>query len=136
MSDKKGRVTGLGGVFFKTADKDETLAWYRDKLAMDTTDFGAVFQWREPSDTDEVGYTVWSPFAKDTEYFAPSEARFMVNFRVENLDALLTSLREAGVTIVGGPDDEPNGRFAWILDPEGRKLELWEPIASKDDPYL
>lgn len=134
--DKKGRITGLGGLFFKTADKEKTLAWYRDNLAMETTDFGSVFQWREHGDADEVGYTVWSPFAEDTDYFAPSEAPFMMNFRVENLDALLETLKSAGATIVGGPKEEPNGRFAWVLDPEGRKLELWEPVPSKDDPYL
>ena len=136
MSDEKGRVTGLGGVFFKTADKAATLEWYRERLGVDTTDFGSVFVWRDKDDTDEVGYTVWSPFAKDTEYFAPSDAPFMVNYRVENLDALLASLKTAGVTIVGEPKDEPNGRFAWIVDPEGRKIELWEPVPSKDDPYL
>ncbi|NIR32587.1 MAG: VOC family protein [Gammaproteobacteria bacterium] len=136
MGDDKGRVTGLGGIFFKTGDKAETLAWYRDRLGVQTTDFGSVFLWREHGDADETGYTVWSPFAADTEYFAPSDAPFMVNFRVENLDALLTSLRAEGVRVVGGPVDEPNGRFAWIVDPEGRKIELWEPVPSKDDPYL
>jgi catechol 2,3-dioxygenase-like lactoylglutathione lyase family enzyme len=136
MNDTGGRVTGLGGIFFKTADQAKTLEWYRERLGLDAMDFGAVFLWREHDDAEETGYTVWSPFARDTEYFAPSDAPFMVNFRVQNLDALLASLRGDGVEVVAGPKEEPNGRFAWILDPEGRKIELWEPVPSKKDPYL
>jgi catechol 2,3-dioxygenase-like lactoylglutathione lyase family enzyme len=136
MGETDGRVTGLGGIFFKTADQAKTLEWYRERLGLDTTDFGSVFLWRDHQQTEETGYTVWSPFARDTDYFAPSDAAFMVNFRVQNLDALLASLRAHGVEVVGGPKEEPNGRFAWIVDPEGRKIELWEPVPSKEDPYL
>ena len=138
MSDKsKPRVTGLGGVFFKTANKDTVCNWYRDRLGIDVQDWGGTaFRWREEENADNIGYTVWSSFEEKSDYFAPSDAPFMLNFRVADMDALLPALKDEGVTVVKGPVDEPNGKFAWIMDPEGRKVELWEPVPSKDDPYL
>ena len=130
------KVTGLGGVFFKTQDKAATAQWYREHLGIAGDDYGFAFLWRELEKPDARGYTVWSPFAQDSKYFAPSEKQFMINFRVHDLAALLKELRAAGVTVVGDIQDEENGRFGWILDPEGNKIELWQPVDSDKDPYL
>jgi catechol 2,3-dioxygenase-like lactoylglutathione lyase family enzyme len=123
------QVTGIGGVFFKAHDPRALSAWYREKLGVPVREGGewALFEWRERQDPDRVGHTVWSLFPADTRYFAPSEAAFMVNFRVRDLDRMLAQLRALGVTVesVGAP--EFNGRFAWVMDPEGNKIELWEP---------
>jgi predicted enzyme related to lactoylglutathione lyase len=130
------KVTGLGGVFFKTQDRKAMIAWYREHLGIDSDEYGFAFQWRELAQPEARGYTVWSPFKDDTAYFAPSTKPFMVNFRVHDLEALLTELRAQGVQVVGEIQDEANGRFAWILDPEGNKVELWQPVESDKDPYL
>jgi predicted enzyme related to lactoylglutathione lyase len=126
------RVTGLGGVFFRCEDKTAQLDWYRNHLGIDAETWGMTFRWREEQ-SENVGYTVWAPFPKESEYF---EGPAMINYRVENLGALLEELKKEGVEIIGGPKDEENGRFAWIRDPEGNRIELWEPVPSKDDPYL
>jgi len=112
------------------------MAWYRDRLGIPVSEYGHAFLWREHGTPQRTGYTVWSPFRHDTTYFQPSDAEFMVNFRVADLAALLAELVREGVTIVGGIQDEPNGRFAWILDPEGNKIELWQPVDPEQDPYL
>jgi predicted enzyme related to lactoylglutathione lyase len=133
----KPRVTGLGGLFFRSRDPKATLQWYREHLGIDAADWGGfAFQWLTKDAPTQTAYTVWAAFPDDTSYFEPATQEFMMNFRVEGLDALLEACREQGVTVVGGIDSHPNGRFAWILDPEGRKIELWEPVPSKDDPYL
>ncbi len=85
---------------------------------------------------EELGYTVWSAFPEDTKYFDPSENSFMVNFRVHDLEKLISELRTEGVEIVGKIEEHPNGKFAWILDLEGRKIELWQPVDSKNDPFI
>lgn len=132
-----GRVTGLGGLFFRSRDPAATVDWYRVHLGIDAAEWGGfAFQWREKADPEEVGYTVWAAFPTDTEYFAPSGESFMINFRVADIEALIESLRAEGVEIAGDIEDHPNGKFAWILDPEGRKIELWEPVPSREDPYL
>jgi predicted enzyme related to lactoylglutathione lyase len=123
------RVTGIGGVFFKAKDPKALRAWYDAKLgiAMQTGfDFG-LFLWRERQDSSREGTTVWGLFPETTKYFAPSTASFMINYRVRNLEALLTQLRSAGVTVEGKVLEDFNGKFAWIVDPEGNKIELWEP---------
>jgi predicted enzyme related to lactoylglutathione lyase len=131
------RVTGLGGMFFRSRDPKKTAEWYRRHLGIDAADWGGfAFRWREPERPEEVGYTVWSAFPEDTKYFAPSEHAFMFNFRVADLEGLIAALREEGVEVVGEISEEPNGKFAWILDAEGRKVELWEPVPSAEDPYL
>jgi D-3-phosphoglycerate dehydrogenase len=121
----ENRVTGIGGVFFKSKDSKELVAWYGKHLGLKTDDYGASFWWKDAEGNDCM--TQWSPFADDTTYFSPSEKQFMQNFRVENLDRLLAQLREENVTIVGEPQSFDYGKFAWILDPEGNKIELWEP---------
>lgn len=133
---ESGPVTGIGGVFFKSDAPEETLEWYRTHLGIEPVGAGHPFQWRELGDPEEIGYTFWAPFPTATDYFEPSEAPFMVNFRVSDLASLIDALRGAGVVVVGAIEDHPNGRFAWVLDPEGRKVELWQPVPSAEDPYL
>jgi len=130
------RVTGIGGVFFKSADRASALAWYREHLGIDTQEFGAAFLWRELGAPKRRGYTVWGPFASDTEYFAPGSQPFMINFRVDDIDALVANLRAAGVQVVGEVEQHENGKFAWLIDPDGTKIELWEPVDPDSDPYL
>ena len=112
------------------------LAWYRDHLGLPTQPWGAPFLWQESEAPDKTGYTVWSPFDADSTYFAPSKQSFMINYRVDDLEALLADLKAKGVTVVGEMQTEPNGKFGWILDPEGNKIELWEPVDPDTDPYL
>ena len=124
----KKRVTGIGGVFFKTQDPKATREWYKTHLGLATDDYGCTFLWK-----DEKGNkcsTQWSPFKEDTNYFEPSKKEFMMNFRVENLEELLKVLKEEGVTIVGKMQEFEYGKFGWILDPDGNKIELWEPLNS------
>jgi predicted enzyme related to lactoylglutathione lyase len=124
------RVTGVGGVFFKTkGDKAALAAWYAKHLGLPLADFGgAILQWSDDKQVDG-GLTVWHVAAKDSKWFSPSESPFMINYRVDDLDALLEQLRAGGVTIVGGPESHENGKFAWIMDPDDNKIELWEPKA-------
>lgn len=124
------RVTGVGGIFFKsTGDHAALAAWYQKHLGLQLESFGgAILRW--PDDhADDGGLTVWSVAARDSQWFSPSQASFMVNYRVDNLDEMLAQLRAAGVDVIGGPDSDANGTFAWIMDPDGNKVELWEPKA-------
>lgn len=126
------RVTGIGGIFFKAEDPKTLKAWYGRHLGFDVTDWGCSFRWREVDkpDSDAAARTEWSPFKSDSDYFAPSEKPFMFNYRVENLTELVKVLQEEGIKIVGGIEEFPYGKFAWIMDPEGNKIELWEPVDS------
>lgn len=130
----KKRVTGIGGVFFKTEDPKKLREWYSKHLGFDTNDYGANFRWIDPNtpDAKEMAYTVWGTFENNTTYFNPSEKPFMFNYRVENLIELLKVLKEEGVHIVGEIEGYPYGKFGWVIDPEGNKIELWEP---KDDGF-
>lgn len=122
------RVTGIGGVFFKSrADDAALVAWYRTHLGMPIEPFGgAVLRW--PDDrAEDGGLTVWHVAQRDSQWFRPSDSPFMINYRVDDLDAMIAQLRAGGVEVVGGPESHENGRFAWVLDPEGNKVELWEP---------
>ncbi len=123
------RVTGLGGVFFKTKDPKQIKEWYEKHLDMKPDEYGFSFKWKEldKPDAEEPAVTAWSPFKEDTTYFSPSEKPFMFNYRVENLVELLKVLKEEGVQIVGEMQEYPYGKFGWIMDPEGNKIELWEP---------
>jgi catechol 2,3-dioxygenase-like lactoylglutathione lyase family enzyme len=120
------RVLGIGGIFFKAQDPKGLQSWYEQHLGLPTDADGYVV-FRTAGSGEEA---VWAPFAADTAYFAPSTAPFMVNFRVDHLDAMLDQLRAQGVEIQGGPEGTEQGRFAWLLDPEGNKIELWEPARS------
>jgi predicted enzyme related to lactoylglutathione lyase len=121
------KVTGIGGVFFKAQAPDKLRDWYRQHLGIESDSHGATFQWRHLDQPGRVGKTIWSPFPHDTGYFNPSEKPFMFNYRVANLDALLAELRNAGVAVDDRIEEYEYGRFAWIMDPEGNRIELWEP---------
>jgi len=129
------KVTGIGGVFFKSRDPGALGAWYRDRLGLDIRPWGGVpLVWRDDPRAAK-GYTVWSPFAEDSKHFAPSERPFMVNLRVDDLDGVLDRLRAAGDRVLDERrEDAPNGRFGYALDPDGTLLELWQP--ADDDPYI
>lgn len=123
------RVTGIGGVFIKARDPRALGAWYREKLGLPLKEGAAFvpFLWREREDAERMGTTVWSLFRSDSEHFAPSGAGCMVNYRVRDLDRLLAQLRALGVKVDPKVVEDFNGKFAWVLDPEGNKVELWEP---------
>ncbi len=124
---KMKKVTGIGGIFFKSKDPKATNEWYKTHLGLATTPYGTSFEWRDIDDSTKKGLTQWNPFKEDTKYFAPSTKDFMINYRVENLDALVEQLKTEGVTIVDKVEDSEYGKFVHILDLEGNKLELWEP---------
>lgn len=124
------RVTGIGGIFFKSADPKALGDWYRKHLGLDVTDWGgALFRWG--GEGSEPGVTVWSPLAQDTSYMQPSSSSFMINYRVENLDELLAVLRSEGCNVLEKPESSDQGKFGWVIDPEGNKVELWEPPKEK-----
>lgn len=123
------RVTGLGGIFFKSRDPLALAEWYRRHLGLQVQDWGGVaFQWADDSAT---GTTIWSPFKDDTSDFAPSTAPFMISFRVADLHGLLAALRAEGCEVMDKLDESEFGKFGWVMDPEGHKLELWEPPAGR-----
>ena len=122
------RVTGIGGVFFKsTSDPKRLAAWYKDNLGMAFEDWGgAILKWPEDKGCDG-GMTVWHVAPPDSKWFNPSESSFMINCRVDDLDGLIAQLRSNGVELQKGPDTSDEGKFAWVMDPDGNKVELWEP---------
>ncbi|WP_447642024.1 MULTISPECIES: VOC family protein [Chitinophagaceae] len=122
------RVTGIGGIFFKCKDPKVMNEWYKTHLGFDTNDYGATFEWGENCETAKKGTTQWSPFTESTQYFAPSTKDFMINYRVENLEALVSELQKEGVTILDEIASYDYGKFVHILDIENNKIELWEPI--------
>lgn len=118
------RVTGIGGIFFKSADPRALAAWYQRHLGLELTDWGGViFRWGDA----DTGVTIWSPFAADSDRLAPGTASFMVNFRVADLDALLAALHAEGCNVLADTEHSELGKFGWVIDPEGNKVELWEP---------
>ena len=129
------KVMGIGGIFFKATDKVALAAWYRDNLGVPVDDawHGAVFSWRDNNPAGDA-HTVWSPFASDTTYFEPSNKGFMVNFRVSDLDAMLAQLRANGCTVDDKVEDSGFGKFGWVMDPEGNRVELWQPPAAASTP--
>jgi len=130
MSDGKPsmkRATGIGGIFFKCKEPAKMREWYKTHLGLNTNEYGAVFEWRQGADTTQKGFTQWSPFSEKTKYFQPSTKDFMINYRVENLLALVDQLKKEGVTITDTIEAVEYGKFVHIMDIEGNKLELWEP---------
>ena len=123
------KVTGLGGIFYKVGDPERTRVWYQEHLGIGG-EWGAMFPWKEEAGGES--YSLLSPFSAETEYFRPSEAAFMINLRVDDLDAMLGQLRDKGIEILGTQDEE-YGRFAWILDCDGIKIELWEQVGPAPD---
>ena len=128
------RVIGIGGIFFKANDPEKLAAWYKEHLGLNVEDWGGVsFQEGAAADLKpkRQSHIVWSPFEANTEYFKPSEKPFMINYRVHDLDALLAQLRSEGVEIDPKPAEKSEfGYFGWIMDPEGNRIELWEPPVS------
>lgn len=120
-------VTGIGGVFFRVQDPERFSAWYQEHLGIEAGQWGATFLWREHENPEVEGRTVWAPFPRDTDYFGPGSQAFMINFRVKNLPQLLDRLEAAGVQQADTMETYPYGRFAWIVDVEGNRVELWEP---------
>ena len=122
------RVTGIGGIFFKARDPESLRAWYRQHLGIDIQDWGGTaFQWNDPEYPQPHGATVWTIFAPDSKYFDPSPAPFMINYRVADLMALLDLLRSEGCNVDEKTDVSEFGKFGWVMDPEGNRIELWEP---------
>jgi predicted enzyme related to lactoylglutathione lyase len=123
----KKKVTGIGGIFFKCKDPNKMKEWYKTHLGLETNGYGANFEWRESADATKKGSTTWAPFAETSKYFAPSIKDFMINYRVENLEALVEQLKNEGVTIADKIETSDYGKFIHIIDLEGNKVELWEP---------
>ena len=122
------RVIGIGGVFFKAKDPEKLRAWYKQHLGLEIEDYGSVvFECPDNEEQRKTAQTVWSLFPSDTKHFDPSSAPFMINYRVENLVGLVEVLRSEGIEVDEHPGPYEYGRFGWIMDPEGNRIELWEP---------
>ena len=125
------RATGIGGIFFKAKDPKGLHEWYVKHLGLPVDENGyTTIRWGTPEALEQSGTTVWSAFSEDTDYLDPGRATFMINYRVDDLDALLAQLREAGVEVMDEVQEYEYGRFGWAIDPEGNKFELWEPPAG------
>ena len=129
------RVTGVGGIFLKAQKPDLLTSWYQKQLGMTPAPYGGVeFEWSEKDSPEIVGKTVWCVFPADTEYFGSGPQQAMINYRVDDLDGLLRKLEDAGVEVDLKREEGEYGRFAWIIDPEGNRVELWEPPSAKPKP--
>ncbi|MGC4100659.1 VOC family protein [Ferruginibacter sp.] len=124
------RVTSIGGVFFKCENPAAQMEWYAKRLGIAMDQYGSSFEWRHKDDATKKGYSAWSPFEKDTDYFGDAAQQYMINYRVDDLEALVKQLREAGVTIVDQMEIYEYGKFIHILDGDGNRVELWEPNDS------
>jgi len=127
-TEPRGRILGIGGVFFKTANRDQMREWYSKHLGLADKGYGVMLPWREHDDPQKEHVTVWTLFSASSDYF---HAPLMINYIVDDLDALLARLKEEGVKIDPKRMDESYGRFAWIYDPDGNKIELWQPLPPK-----
>lgn len=130
------KVTGIGGIFFKCQDPDKMKEWYGTNLGLNTDQYGTTFEWRKSEDNTRKGFTQWSPFTEETTYFEPSTKQFMINYRVENLVELIDGLKSSGVTICDEIEAYEYGKFVHIMDPEGNKIELWEPNDEEYDQIV
>jgi len=124
---KVGRVTSIGGFFFKCKDPKAVREWYQTHLGLNTNQYGAVFEWYQGADSTKKGFNQWSPFKETTTYFEPSTKDFMINYRVDNIEVLINQLKAKGITILDTIATYDYGKFVHILDIEGNKIELWEP---------
>lgn len=127
MSDDKPRVTGVGGIFFKSSNPEKMKEWYNTNLGLDTDPWGTNFEWFQGADSSKKGFTQWSPLKDDTTFFEPSKKDFMINYRVVHIEKLVEQLKSNGVTILDEVESHDYGKFVHILDQEGNKIELWEP---------
>jgi len=127
MNNDEPRVTGVGGIFFKTKNPEKTKEWYQNNLGLNTDKWGTNFEWFQGRDSTKKGFTQWSPFNQKTDHFEPSTKEFMINYRVVHLEQLLAKLKDNGVTILDSIETFEYGKFVHIMDNEGNKIELWEP---------
>ena len=134
-SDKSGssqevtpKVTGIGGIFFFSDNPDKTKEWYAENLGLEVNPYGSSFEFRNANRPEEINYLQWSPFQKGSEYFAPSKKEFMINYRVQNIEGLVNNLKDNDVTVLDDIETYDYGKFVHIMDDEGNKIELWEPV--------
>lgn len=130
------KVTGIGGIFFKSDNPEKIKKWYHENLGLVIDAYGSPFEFRNANKPEEINYLQWSPFKKDTKYFEPSKKEFMINYRVENLVYLVKQLKNNGVTVLDEIESFDYGKFVHILDPEGTKIELWEPVDQVFTDFL
>ena len=129
-NDNTPKVTGIGGIFFRSKDPKAIGEWYGKHLGLAIDGYGSPFEFRNANNPEEINYLRWGPFDENTDYFEPSVKEFMINYRVQNIEALVDQLKESGVTVVDSIATFDYGKFVHIMDPEGNKIELWEPIDS------
>lgn len=129
-ADTTPKVTGIGGIFFFSDNPEETKEWYAENLGLEVNQWGSSFEFRNANRPDEINYLQWSPFKTGNAYFKPSKKEFMVNYRVQNLEGLIRKLRNKGVSILDSMETYDYGKFIHIMDADGNKIELWEPIDS------
>jgi len=131
MSNKEPKVIGIGGILFKSNNPDKTKKWYQENLGLPTDQWGTMFKSRDIDNPDQVNYLQWSPFDKKTDYFDPSKKEFMINYRVQNIEEFVKVLKDKEITVLDEITEYDGiGKFVHILDPEGNKIELWEPQKS------
>ncbi|MEO5651047.1 MAG: VOC family protein [Ginsengibacter sp.] len=130
VNDTTPKVTGIGGIFFGSKNPKETREWYGKNLGLAIVEYGSPFEFRNANRPGEINYLIWSPFKKGSDYLAPSEKEFMINYRVQNIEGLVKKLSESGVTILDKMETYDYGKFIHIMDPDGNKIELWEPVDS------
>ena len=130
MDDLTPKVTGIGGIFFRSKNPKAAREWYGKNLGLAISDYGSPFEFRNANRPDEINYLNWSPFEENTDYFEPSEKEFMINYRVQNIEGLVENLKKNGVKVLDDIESYDYGKFVHIMDTEGNKIELWEPIDS------
>jgi len=130
LSEKEPKVTGIGGIFFFSDNPEKTKNWYAENLGLAVNEWGSSFETRNANRPDEINYTQWSPFKTGSEYFDPSKKEFMINYRVQNIEGLVEKLKKNDVTILDSIEPYEYGKFVHIMDAEGNKIELWEPVDS------
>jgi len=128
QQDSSPKVTGIGGIFFFSENPEQTKEWYAKNLGLEVNEWGSSFEFRNANRPTEINYLQWSPFKQGSEYFSPSKKEFMINYRVQNIEGLVTQLRNNGVTILDSITTYDYGKFVHIMDDEGNKIELWEPV--------
>lgn len=130
VKDTTPKVTGVGGIFFFSDNPQETKDWYSKNLGLEVNEYGSSFEFRNAHRPDEINYLQWSPFKTESQYFAPSKKEFMINYRVQNIEGLVEKLKSNGVTVLDEIESFDYGKFVHIMDAEGNKIELWEPVDS------
>lgn len=130
QQDITPKVTGIGGIFFFSENPEKTKEWYAENLGLEVNQWGSSFEFRNANRPEEINYLQWSPFEQGSEYFSPSKKEFMINYRVQNIEGLVNNLRNKGVTILDSIETYDYGKFVHIMDSEGNKIELWEPVDS------